>query len=117
LKTLYIYLSTAAFLGLFFGALLYFSSNFLITILRLDQPPPPKIQPAKRSVADYRASRLKKKSKQMDRITKALPLVSGLDRDLKSPAMGEAAMWSSRGPPLSSASQTILEEEDSEDYY
>jgi hypothetical protein len=116
-KTLYIYLSTAALLGLFFGSLLYFSSVILIRVLQLDQPPTPKILPAKRTVADYRASRRKKKSKQIERLVKALPQKSQLERELKSPTLGETTMWSSRGPPLSSTSQTILEEEDSEDYY
>jgi hypothetical protein len=72
-QTLYIYLSTAALLGLLAGLTLYFAKNVLTSLLQLSPsfiPPSTRpSKPARRSISQYRASR---KTKQEN--LKRLPL-------------------------------------------
>ncbi|KAF2434902.1 hypothetical protein EJ08DRAFT_437590 [Tothia fuscella] len=116
-ETLWIYLSTAALIGLLSGGILYFSATFLTSLLRLETSDADKVHPTpKRTIADYRAKRRQKKFKS------PYPLSNyGTDSSSKvlsygpptssSTLLGESGGWPTTGP---FASSTILEEDGSD---
>ncbi|TID19454.1 Phospholipid-transporting ATPase [Venturia nashicola] len=143
IETLYIYLATAAILGVVTGLTLYLTRILLTTTLNLSPSTPPKpdlqSKPAKRTLTQYRASRLAK-AKSL----KNLPLTDlNLDefsnssvlspRSLTSPNLSPSLMhsptttngkgrgdqrWARKGLSLSSHHQTtIMEEGDSDEYF
>ncbi|KAF2474182.1 uncharacterized protein BDR25DRAFT_119801 [Lindgomyces ingoldianus] len=97
-ETIYIYLGIAGLIGCITGAILHLSFNFLSSTLCIDAAAGAKPRLKGRSAAEYRAARRRRKFEALDH-----------------PSTPPMAMRG--GPPYSQrglASQTIVEEEDSD---
>ncbi|KAE9973537.1 hypothetical protein EG328_004378 [Venturia inaequalis] len=145
IETLYIYLATAALLGLLTGLTLHLTKLLLTTLLNLSpshtHTSTLQSKPAKRTLSQYRASKLAK-SKSLRNLPltdlNRLPLTDlNLDelsassllspRSLTSPLLSPTTTngkgrgdqrWVRKGSSLSSHHQTtIMEEGDSDDYF
>ncbi|KIW09374.1 uncharacterized protein PV09_00270 [Verruconis gallopava] len=125
-ETIYIYLSTAALIGLFAGSILLFVHQGFISVLKLNHSPPPP-EPAKRTMADHRARRKERKEKikrtpltHVDDLGYVSPKSAGISSGhmspLASPAIPDSQLkWARRS--LITSPSIILEEGSSDDYF
>jgi len=131
-ETLWIYLSTAAVIGLLTGAALVITHQILFSVLKLNRPSSATTtpRPAKRTMADYRASRDQKRDAlKTTRLTDIDDLGYVSPKALRdawmspdhispisSPTMTDSQMkWARRS--LVTSPGAILEEDSSEDYF
>lgn len=124
---MYLYLSTAVLIGLFTGAALLFIYQLLATLLKLNQPSVPTPKPAKRTVADHRDQRKKRKEAikntpltDVDELGYVSPKSAGISSGHITPLASAAltdlhARWAWRS--LIPSPSIILEEGSSDDYF
>jgi hypothetical protein len=123
---MYIYLSTAVLIGLFTGAILLFAQQVFTSVLKLNQSTPDSI-PAKRTIADHRAHRRKRKEDikntsltEVDDLgyvsPKSVGASPGYTSPLSSPSMTDSQLkWARRS--LIASPSIILEEGSSEESF
>lgn len=120
---MYVYLSTAFLIGLLAGGLLLFIQQVFTTMFKLDQSTPEPAS-AKRTMADHRAQRQKRKEAikrtpltDVDDLGYVSPKSVGASSGYTSPTMTDSQLnkWAKRS--LIASPSIILEEGSSEEYF
>lgn len=108
-QTLYIYFSVAILVGVFAGASLHYSINYIVTSLKLDATP----EGSGRSLATYRAQKAERRARKATRLLanvgRRQPMHDGSIRE-------QHSEWSKQNRGLGTKgllSTTIIEEDDS----